>query len=943
MNLKKLLKGAIFTVAILLGASICTLANAQEMPPIPIDQQVRIGKLDNGLTYYLRHNKYPEQRADFYIAQKVGSIQENPDQSGLAHFLEHMCFNGTTHFPGNSLIEYLETIGVKFGVNLNAYTSIDETVYNISNVPVVREAIVDSCLLILHDWSNDLLLEPKEIDKERGVITEEWRTRLNATQRFQEKMLPHVFAGTKYENCFPIGDMEIVNNFPYQTLRDYYEKWYRPDLQGIVVVGDIDVDLVEAKIKSMFADVPAQPNAAERIYYPVTNNKEPIIFVGKDKEQPNVQLLVFNKHEATPPAQKNGMDYLITKYAGNLVSSMLNERLIELTQTSNPPYIYAGSMVGDFFVAKTKGAFTSFAICNENDIKRGITSLFEELERIKRFGFTESEYQRAKSNYLSTLESAYNEREKIENENFVNQYVRHFLDNEPIPSISDEYAIMSNIVPNIPLEAINQIIPQLIQEDNLVVTLFGPDKEGLTLPTETELLTMVQEIKGGDLEAYQEEVINEPLLNKAPLAGSILKTEKTAFETTTYTLSNGVKVVVKPTDFKADEIRLYAYSPGGSSLFADKDVVEIATINDVATVGGLGSFSIVNLGKVLAGKQVSVTPFISDTSEGIKGASTPKDLKTMMELIYLTFTSPRKDIEAFNSYKTRMQASLKNKLLNPMTSFVDSIKHAMYGDHPRNISMTSDLIERIDYDKALAMYSDRFKDASDFTFILVGNIDLATIEPLMENYLAALPTTGRKESYKKENLMHPRQGVYHNEFIKKQENSKSSIFVLYNGKCDYNNENLIKMSYLNQILDIVFTETIREDEGGTYGVHVSGTLTKTPIEQFILQIIFDTEPVKKNKLMEILYAQIEKIAKEGPSTQNVQKVKEYMIKKHKENLKENGYWQQVLIEKVVNNNDISSTYNEVVQSITPKDIKDFAAKLFGQENHIEVIMTSPAE
>ena len=468
---------------------------AQQLPPIPIDKDVRIGKLDNGLTYYIRKNSLPANRADFYIAQKVGSIQEEDNQRGLAHFLEHMCFNGTTHFPGNSLIQYLERIGVKFGENLNAYTSIDETVYNISNVPVNTPGAIDSCLLILHDWSNDLTLDTKEIDKERGVINEEWRTRMSAMQRFQEKMLPAMFAGTKYANCFPIGTMDVVMNFKPQTLRDYYEKWYRPDLQGIVVVGDIDVDAIESLIKKRFSDIPAQPNAAKREYYPVNDNQEPIVLVARDKEQPYVQTFIFNKHQATPREEKNNVGYLMQDYAVTLITNMLNARLNELLQVANPPYIYATTYDDDFFVAKTKDAFTGIVVCKEDNIEEGISTILREIERARQFGFTETEYSRARAEYLRHLESAFQERDKRKNESYVKEYVRHFLDNEPIPGIANEYTIINQIAPAIPVTALNQIMQQLVTDSNQVVALFGPEKEGLSLPTEEAIKNLLKEVK----------------------------------------------------------------------------------------------------------------------------------------------------------------------------------------------------------------------------------------------------------------------------------------------------------------------------------------------------------------------------------------------------------------------------------------------------------------
>ncbi|WP_297328037.1 M16 family metallopeptidase [uncultured Bacteroides sp.] len=915
---------------------------AQQMPPIPVDKDVRIGKLDNGLTYYIRKNSLPANRADFYIAQKVGSIQEEENQRGLAHFLEHMCFNGTTHFPGDALKQYLERIGVKFGENLNAYTSIDETVYNISNVPVTTPGAIDSCLLILHDWSNDLTLDPKEIDKERGVINEEWRTRMSATQRFQEKMLPIMFEGTKYAHCFPIGTMDVIMNFKAQTLRDYYEKWYRPDLQGIVVVGDIDLDAIEAQIKKMFSDIPAQPNAVKREYYPVNDNKEPIVLIHQDKEQPNIQAIIFNKHEATPDDQKDNMGYLVQNYATNLITKMLNARLNELAQTAIPPYIYAGSYDGNFFVAKTKDAFTGIVVCKEDAIENGIITLLRETERARQFGFTETEYNRARAEYLRQLESAYNERDKRKNEEYVNEYVRHFLDNEPIPGIENEYTIINQIAPAIPVTVLNQIMQELVTDSNQVVAILAPQKEGLKMPTEDDIKQILKDIKAEKLAAYVDKVSDEPLMKEAPKGGKIVS-EKTddLFDATLLTLSNGVKVIIKKTDFKADEIRMKGVSLGGSSLFPTSEIININGL-DAVGVGGLGNFSAVDLEKVLAGKKASVSYGIGDKTEAVNGSCSPKDFETMMQLTYLTFTAPRRDNDAFASYKSRNKAALQNMEMNPQVAFSDSVQAGMYMNHPRKVRVKADMIDQMDYDKILSMYNDRFKDASDFTFIFVGNVDVEQMKPLIQEYLGSLPTTNRKESFT-DNKIEMRQGVYKNEFIRKQETTKASNFVLLSGNCKYDLKNNILLDMTSQILDLVYTAKVREDEGGTYGVYVGNQLIKYPKEKAIIQIIFDTAPEKREKLMKIIFAELENITKIGPSEVDLNKVKEFMLKKHTENLKENRYWLNSIDEYLFTGMNPIKDFAQVVSSITIKDIQKFADDLFKQKNEIEVSMISPEE
>ena len=870
-------------------------ALAQQMPPIPIDSNVRIGKLDNGLTYYIRKNNLPVERADFYIAQKVGSIQEEENQRGLAHFLEHMCFNGTTHFPGDALKQYLERIGVKFGENLNAYTSVDETVYNISNVPVNTPGAIDSCLLILHDWSNDLTLDPKEIDKERGVINEEWRTRMSAVQRFQEKLLPAMFAGTKYATCFPIGTMDVVMNFKPQTLRDYYEKWYRPDLQGIVVVGDVDVDAIEAQIKKLFADVPAQPNAAKREYYPVNDNKEPIVLIA---------------------------------------------RLNELLQAANPPYIYAGTYDGDFFVAKTKQAFTGIVVCKEDAVENGITTLVREMERARQFGFTESEYQRARAEYLRNMESDYNERDTRRNEEYIDEYVRHFLDNEPIPGIENEYAIINQIAPAIPVQALNQMMQMLITDTNQVVAIFGPEKEELKMPTEEAIKKILKDAKAEKLTPYVDKVSDEPLMKEAPKGGKIISEQKDdVFGTTMLTLSNGVKVIIKKTDFKADEITMKGVSLGGSSLFPNSEIININGL-DAVSAGGLGNFSAVDLEKVLAGKRASVSYGIGDKTETVNGYCSPKDFETMMQLTYLTFTAPRRDDEAFASYKNRNKAALLNQEMNPNVAFSDSITFALQMGHPRTIRMKADMIDNMDYNKILAMYQDRYKDASDFTFILVGNVDVESMKPLIAEYLGALPTINRKESFK-DNKIEYRKGVYKNEFVREQETAKASNFVSFIGTCKYDLKNSILQDMTCQIMDLVYTEKVREDEGGTYGVYVGGNLSKYPKEIAGIQIVFDTAPSKREKLMKIIFAEIEHISKEGPSQANLNKVKEFMLKKHAEDLKENSYWMGSIDEYLFTGMNPIKNYEQTVNSITAKDIQKFADDLFKQKNEVEVSMISP--
>ncbi|MBE6275813.1 MAG: insulinase family protein [Bacteroides sp.] len=929
----------LFTALLVLGGTVLASAQQPQMPPIPTDPNVRIGKLENGLTYYIRHNELPEDRADFYIAQKVGSILEEENQRGLAHFLEHMCFNGTTNFPGKSLINYLETIGVRFGENLNAYTSIDETVYNIANVPVIRDGIVDSCLLILHDWANDLTLDPKEIDNERGVIHEEWRTGQGAMMRMYEQTLPKAFEGSKYGHRLPIGTIEVIDNFPYQALRDYYEKWYRPDQQGIVVVGDVDVDKVEAKIKEIFSPIEMPANAAERVYEKVPDNKEPIITIAKDKEQPSTMIYIWHKHPATPKEIKGQMGYLVQNYMFSMIASMLNARLEELRQSANPPFIMAATEDTDFLLTKNPQAFAGIAISKEDGIPTAISALVREIERARKFGFTASEYARAKADYLRALESAYNERDKMKNNQYVQEYISHFIDNEPIPGIEFEYAQMNQLANMIPVEAINQILPQIVTDENIVINIFGPDKEGMVYPTEAEILDILNNTKAEEITAYVDKVSDEPLMKETPKAGKIVKTEEGPFGSTALTLSNGVRVVVKNTDFKADEIRMTAFSPGGTSIFGTGEALQVKMLNSVAGLGGLGNFSNVDLEKVLAGKKASISASVNGLTERVNGSCSPKDLETLMQLVYLTFTAPRMDDAAFESFKQRTKASLANQEADPMIALSDTLNKEMYGNHPMAMRVKAEMIDQIDYNRIMEMYKDRFKEAGDFTFLFVGNINLEEAKPLIETYLGGLPTINRKENFK-DIKMDIQKGARKNLFEKQMETPKATVLNIISGNCPFNLKNSLLMTMLSQTMDMVYTETIREKEGASYGVGTAGQLNCYPKEEAIFQIVFDTDPAKREKMEQIVMSELQKVAQEGPRPEHLAKVKEFLLKKHLENMKENGYWVNQLVEYYFSNADMNTGYDKLVNELTVEDVKNFTKALLDQGNIIEVTMTA---
>lgn len=928
----------LFALLILAG-----IVNAQGPQPLPIDPQVRFGTLENGLTYYIRHNAYPEKRADFYIAQKVGSMQEEDNQAGLAHFLEHMAFNGSKNFPGKkTMLNYLETIGVKFGANVNAYTSFDETVYNLSNVPLARETIIDSCLLVLHDWSSFIALENEQIDEERLVIKEEWRTRTGAQSRIWDKQLPVIFKGSKYADRMPIGKMEVVENFPYQVLKDYYHTWYRPDLQGIVIVGDIDVDQVEAKIKTMFADIPKPANPAERIYHPVPDNEngEPIVSIVTDPEATSTRVTVFMKHDIFPEELKKTQAELIISIAKNLATTMLSDRLKEVSQKADAPFAASAVYDGEFFVSKTKDAWTSIAISKEGKISETFATLIRENERIKQFGFTESEVERAKANLLKSYENMYNNRNKELNDRYVQEYVRSFIDNEGIPGIEYEYNFVKQIAPAISAQMINGVIKEmnLINDKNVVITVTGPEKEDLTYPTETELLKVFESVVAEEITAYEETVSNEPLITELPKAGSVTKVEADEkLGATIWTLSNGMKVVIKKTDYKDDQILMSSIAYGGTSIVSDADFHGANYASLVPYVGGIGNFSATDLKKVLAGKSASVQPSIGTYTQGFHGSSTIKDLETLLQLTYLHFTAPRKDIDAYTSFMDMIKNQLKNLSSDPDFIMSEKRSAVTYGDNIRAKEMTLEEAEKLNYDRIIEIYKEIYANPGAFTFTFVGTIDEDTLKPLVEQYLASLPTGDKKASYKDINL-NVQKGKITEVFEQEMKTPKTSAYELYSGTMERSQKNQIALSALKQILDIVYVRTVREEAGGTYGVGTRASISRIPQGQVMLQMFFDTDPERVSIITPIIDREVKKIAENGPEDADFQKVKEYMIKQFQEDEKTNNHWLGALVTNAFYGEDTHSNYLSIVNALSKDDIKTFTKELISQNNFIEVIM-----
>ena len=928
------MKKLTLTLIAMLALSATMLA--QQAMPVPFDQNVRRGKLENGLTYYIRHNEKPAQRANFYIAQKVGSILEEDDQQGLAHFLEHMAFNGTTNFPGKALLNYMEHNGVKFGENVNAWTSIEQTVYMLTNVPTTNMNLVDSCILILHDWSSFISLEGPEIDKERGVIMEEKRTRNSAQQRMYEKMLPDIYPNSPYGHRMPIGTEEVIMGFDHEALRAYYHKWYRPDLQGIIIIGDVDVNEVENHLKNIFADIPAPVNPAERTRFEVADNEEPIVSICTDRENTYYDISVYYKHDVVPNEAKDDIQYWLKGYIDDLVSTMYNNRMEELTQKADPPFIYGGGFYGTFFVSDTKDAWTTSAIAMDKDgIEKALNALVAENKRMQQYGFTESEFERAKANLMKRIENQYDERDKQETGRLFYPILSHFLTNEPLMGIDNEYMLLSQILPNLPVEVINQYVPELIREDNIVITLTAPEKEGEMLPAKDELLTMFEKANKQEVEPYKETVSNEPLIATLPVKGAIeSKKHDDTFDATILTLKNGVKVIYKPTTFKDDEILMSSFSFGGYSAMDQSDPYTLQEINNLATLGGVGNFSAIDLPKALAGKKASVHPFISTMTEGMDGSCSARDLETMLQLTYLYFNSPRSDEEAFQSYITRSKSMLANMEADPNTAFRDNMVFAMYDNHPLVKRMKAEDYDKIDYAKALKLYADRFKDANNFVFTFVGNIDPETFEPLIEQYIGSLKTKKNDETWTdKVPVITDKDVNCH--YTKAMENPMVTCYMVYNGEMQYTRKNQLTLQVLGDVMDIVYTEKIREDEGGTYGVGVQGNLSLRPKESYMFLIGFQTNKEMYEKLMGIAIAELQNVANNGPRPEDLKKVKEFLVKKHNEDLESNRYWMNSIQAQYRDNLNPMANYDEIINGITADDVANMAkAVLKGYKKEI---------
>ena len=934
MKLKKVL------IAALMMFSTTAMVAQMQMPPIPVDPDVRTGKLDNGLTYYIRHNNWPEQRAEFYIAQRVGSIQEDDNQRGLAHFLEHMAFNGSKHFKGNEMLRWCESVGVKFGTDLNAYTSIDQTVYNISNVPTTREGIVDSCLLILYDWADGLLLEQEEIEKERGVIHEEWRLRTSAQMRMLERDLPKLYPNSKYGYRMPIGLMEIIDNFERPFLQAYYEKWYRPDNQAIIVVGDVDVDKIEQKIKDLFSPIKLPENRALVTAEPVPDNNEAIIVIDKDKEQRYNIVSLMMKHESFPDSLKGTMAYIITDYIKDAAISMLNDRLREYAEKPESPFLQASAGDGAYLLSRSVDAFGLDVLPKDGQAEAALTAVLTEARRAAEFGFTPTEYNRFKANFESNIDKQYSNKDKRFNSQFVGQYVQNFLNNEPIPSIDYTHETMKQLIPVLPLEAVNMVLQELVSKSdtNLVVLNFNTEKEDAVYPTEESVKKAIATARTAEIEAYVDNVKDEPLMTELPKKGSIKKEVKNdLFDYTELTLSNGAIVVLKKTDLKKDQVLLRGYGYGGSGLYGDEDLPNLKMFNDVIEASGLGNFSHTELEKALAGKIASASMSLDAYREYINGSSTPKDVETMLQLVYLMFTNINKDQKSYDNLMQTTEVALRNRLLQPENVFSDSLSLTLGNHHPRVKPFDLDDLKKVDYDRILQIAKERTANAAAYTFDIVGNYDEETIRPLIEQYIGSLPS--QKKVEKSAYIDTDFKGEVINNFKHKAETPRSiAVMLWYSKDMPFTSENRIKAAMVGQILSMEYLKKIREDASAAYTVGASGNLSTDDFENNATVYVYcPMKPEKADTALQIMRDEVQALTK-GCDPDKLAKVKEYMIKNHADQLKQNNYWITTIDMWRYKSVDFHKDYEQLVNAQTPESIAAFVKELIKSGNRAEVVM-----
>lgn len=928
----------LFAFSGLLGACVSTtpppVQRAATAEELPIDSLATVGQLDNGLRYVIRKNQKPENRVELRLVVDVGSVLEDEDQRGLAHFVEHMAFNGTKNFAKQELVDYLELIGMRFGPDLNAYTSFDETVYMLT-VPTDSAEVVETAFQILEDWAHQISFEPEEIDKERGVVVEEWRLGRGAQQRMFDEQLPILLRDSRYATRLPIGQKAVLDTFRHEALRHFYRTWYRPDLMGFVAVGDLEPAAIEALVQDYFAHIPVTASPRDRTVFPVPDHEETLFAIATDPEATYNSVSIYYKMDVRPQGT-------VSAYRRSLIEAlyhqMFNQRLHERTKRPEPPFLGAYSGQGRWL--RSKEFFILGAGVQNNGFDAGLEALLLEAARVREFGFTASELEREKKEMLRGMEQSYRERDKQQSSRFAAEYVRHLLTDEAIPGIAKEYALYQDLLPGIALAEVNALASEWTSEKNRVIAVEAPEQEGIAVPNEQDLWAIFAVVAQQAIAPYADEVSDEPLVAQVPAPAAIVaRSQIPELGATWWTLANGIRVCLKPTDFKNDEILFRAYSPGGHSLVPDADYVAASTAASVVSEGGVGPFNKIELEKKLAGKVVRVAPWISSLREGLSGSASPEDVQTLFELIYAFFTAPRPDSTAFQAFQTRMKGSIQNRSARPETAFSDTIAVTMAQYHHRARPWSLELLDEMDLATSMAVYQDRFADAGDFSFFFVGNFTLEAMEPLVCTYLGGLPATGREEAWRDVGIEAP-EGVIDKAVYRGIE-PKSQSRLIFTGPFEYDGwKNNLELRAMTSVLQIKLREVLREDLGGTYGVWISGSGTRYPDEEYRISITFGCDPERVEELTQVIFEQIDSLKTVGTTDLYIDKVKEMRQRQREIDLEENSFWVGSLASLDFNGVDPRRLiqYSSLVDSLTAEAVQQAAQTYFNMDRYVRVVL-----
>ncbi|MBQ6286783.1 MAG: insulinase family protein [Bacteroidales bacterium] len=928
------MKKILFLIAAIALYGMAFTAKAQ-MQQLPNDPAVRKGQLENGLTYYIRHNDKPASRAEFYLATNVGAIQETPDQDGLAHFLEHMCFNGTKNFPGKAILDWLQSIGASFGGNVNASTGIDQTQYMLNNIPLVRETVVDTCLLILHDYSHFVTNDPKEIDKERPVIIEERRSRRNAQWRTFERSLPYLYGDTKYSTCTLIGSQENLENFKPESLVSFYRTWYRPDMQAVVVVGDVDVDKVEAAIKRTWADIPAAENPKAKDKISMKDFTEPRVGVLTDPETTVPQVEILWESDARDEALNSTTAGFSIDLIESIISGVMSERFNDITSKADAPFL--GARFGNGKLCEAFEAVEGMVALKEDNILGGFTAFMTELEKMKRFGFSDAEVTRAKDNILASYEKAANEAASRKNPEFVHPLVSNFFDNYSYMEPQAEYDLAKAFMAQISAPLLNQMISQIIPEDNLVVVYSGPEKQGIATPSKEELLKVIETVKEATIEAPAEETASEPLMDPSVLKGSpVKKTRSSIYGSTEWILKNGVKVVVLPTDHKKDQILFNLYKAGGQSLIPTEDMASFESniYGTFDSMQGVSKFKSTEVTKMLSGKNVSVGAFIDGLYNGVSGSSSVKDLETAFQLLYLQFTDPRFDPEEWDNAMSQLKAVIPNALNTPAFKLQRELNDYLYGNNPRREFISEELISKASLETVEKNYRKLFADAAGATMVITGDVDLQTLKPLVEKYIGSLPKGKKAPRWKDVN---PKliKGENIKTITTDMETPKSTVLEIYSDYRPYTVKDEFNLKAVSYVLDQIYVDTMREDEGGTYGASSAASAGREPEPIYLLQVSFECKPEMADKLRELARSEFRKLAENGPTDEQFTRTIENFKKNVPENRISNSYWMNSVTRFCRYGIDYDKEYEAAVNGITKESIKEAARRIIESGNFIE--------